>query len=303
MISKPFHIVSIFLLFHATIGFSQNNPTVKASVNKHEILIGEPVDLRLEVNIPPQSHLAWPTMDSIPHFEFLKKGEKDSVESTEGKSFVQHFTLTSFDSGSRTIPPMSFTIDGHKFSTDSLVVEVGFSKFDPKQDYHDIKDIIDVENPGTKYIIWILVAVTAASMGLLIYYIAKTQFVIEPVEEEVPVSRLSPFDEAVQSLKELQKLKLPENGQVKMYYTRLNDILRLYVLRKFQIHSLEKTNEELIMQLGETKLTRDEFSHLASSLRMSDFVKFARYLPDPEENEKNFVVIESSIHRLNEIEN
>ena len=106
----------------------------------------------------------------------------------------------------------------------------------------------------------------------------------------------------MKSMEELKKQKLPESGQTKLFYTKLNDILRLFVLRKLQIASLEKTNEELILQLRELNISREHFSHLAESLRMSDFVKFAKYLPAQNDNEQNFAIIESSIHILNKIE-
>ncbi len=37
------------------------------------------------------------------------------------------------------------------------------------------------------------------------------------------------------------------------------------------------------------------------SLRMTDFVKFARYEPNAEDNGKNFGIIESTIKTLNNI--
>ncbi len=98
---------------------------------------------------------------------------------------------------------------------------------------------------------------------------------IIPVEKPVYVSKLSPYDEAVAALAELQKQRMSGNDPVKFYYFRLNDILKLFMLRRFQIASLEKTNEEMILQLKRMNLNPVHFSKLAETLRMSDFVKFA----------------------------
>jgi len=73
-------------------------------------------------------------------------------------------------------------------------------------------------------------------------------------------------------------------------------------LRKLRIASMVKTNEELIMQLKELNISREQFSHLAQALRMSDFVKFAKYVPGENENEQNFDIIKSSVEILNTIE-
>ena len=72
-------------------------------------------------------------------------------------------------------------------------------------------------------------------------------------------------------------------------------------LRRLQIASMAKTNEELIIQLKELNISRDQFSQMAQALRISDFVKFAKYLPGENDNEVNFNVIKSSVELLNEI--
>jgi hypothetical protein len=62
---------------------------------------------------------------------------------------------------------------------------------------------------------------------------------------------------------------------------------------------MEKTNEELILQLRGLNLSRDSFTQLAQALRMSDYVKFAKYQPGSSDNEKNYEIIQSAIQTLN----
>jgi hypothetical protein len=266
-------------------------------------MIGESIQLMIESSVPAGANINWFSLDSISHFEFIEKGNIDSADTTNGKIYRQHLIITSFDSGSRVIPPLELIVNNKKYFTDSIRIEVGFSKFDPQQDYHDIKDIVDIENPSVRYIIWFLIPFTIVSLGLLIYLLLKKKMVNIIIKEpERPFSKLSPYEEAVKSMEELKKQKLPESGQVKLFYTKLNDILRLFVLRKLQIASMEKTNEELILQLRQLDMSGEQFSHLAEALRMSDFVKFAKYLPGQNDNERNFEIIESSIQILNKIE-
>jgi hypothetical protein len=47
-------------------------------------------------------------------------------------------------------------------------------------------------------------------------------------------------------------------------------------------------------------MDRDVFSNLATTLRMGDFVKFAKYIPGPYENETNLEVIRNAIVTINE---
>ena len=292
---------TIVLLVTTQNAFTQNPVSVKATVNKNAILIGEPVQLTLEVKVPLGTDISWFSQDSIPHFEFVEKGRLDSLLTNDIKSFRQDIILTSFDSGTQVIPPMRLLVNGTTYQTDSANIEVSFSKYDPGKDYHDIKDIVDIQNPYAKYIPWAVAGITLLSLIVAVYFIQKKQFT-KAVAEEKAVSKLSPYDEAIKSLAELKKQQLAKNGQVKLYYTRLNDILRQFMLRKLQVASMVKTNDELVLQLRQLNISNEQFSQLAQALRMSDFVKFAKYLPDEKNNEENFSIIQSSVELLNSIE-
>jgi len=183
------------------------------------------------------------------------------------------------------------------YYTDTLLIDVGFTPFDRQADYRDIKDIIDVNNPNTRYIPWIIGAAVLLSLALVIYILRQRKPGI--LQEQKELTKLSPFEEAMQALAALRQKGLPQNGQVKWYYTELNDILRVFVSRKLNIASMERTNEELILQLRELNLSKDSFSQLAQALRMSDYVKFAKYQPGTEDNQKNYEIIQSAIQTLN----
>ena len=88
------------------------------------------------------------------------------------------------------------------------------------------------------------------------------------------------------------------NGEVKTYYSQMNDILRRYVSRKFSVSTFQKTNEELILEMSVFGIPKDAYISLAQSLRMSDSVKFAKYRPSDEDNRKNLQIVTSSIEIL-----
>jgi hypothetical protein len=186
------------------------------------------------------------------------------------------------------------------YYTDTSIIDVGFTPFDREADYRDIKGIIEVSNPDAKYIPWAIGAAVLISLALVVYFLRKRKTVTETVKKEQP--KLTPYEEAMHALAELRKKGLPQNGQVKWYYTELNDILRVFVFRKLNIATMERTNEELIMQLRELNLSRDSFTRLAQALRMSDSVKFAKYQPGTQDNEKNYEIIHSAIQTLNTAE-
>ncbi len=171
---------------------------------------------------------------------------------------------------------------------------------DSAQDYHDIKTIIDIENPDVKYIPWILGAITLIALGLFIYFIRKP-FAADPqaIIGEAATSRISPLDEAMASLDQLKKMLHDDPSSVKKYYSGLNDTLRIFLNRQMGLITMEKTSEEMIHSLSDLKMDRDVFSNTSAALRMGDFVKFAKYVPGPYENENNLEVMRNAIVTIN----
>src|SRR5207245_1736466 len=151
------------------------------------------------------------------------------------------------------IPAMAVKVGNKTYYTDSIPVDVGYAPFDLSKDYRDIKEIEEVAAPTwMQYIPWILGAVTLIAIGVIVYLLRKTKkeaYVPQPV---VPL--LSPYQEAVEALEELRRQGWGQNGEVKAFYSKLNDILRVFVLRKLNIATLEKTNEELIAQLRQVAM-------------------------------------------------
>lgn len=294
------HIVfSCCFLILGFCSYSQNI-FVKASVDKNNILIGEPIQLTLEASVPMGMNATWFPLDSLAHFEFINKAKIDSVQNIDEKAFTQVLTITSFDSGYWHIPSLALEVNGKLYVTDSLPVTVAYSNFDASQDYHDIKDIYEVENADTKYINWIIGALALVSLLAVILFLRKKYADKREAPKKV-FSHLSPVDEALEALKALQAEGLPEKGETKLYYTRMTDILRWFVYRKSNIGTMEKTSEELMMQLKQSGLSQDEFIALVQTLRLGDAVKFAKFVPDNLTNSESLRVIQTSVQSLNKL--
>lgn len=252
--------------------FAQQKPVAEVSVEKNRVLLGEPFRLRLQVQYPAGSAIPFPVMDSIPHFEFTQGPEIDSSNENGARNIKAIYHLTSFDSGHWIIP--SFQI-AKGIRTDTIGVDVTFADFNPEQPYHDIKDIIEVKPEKKKP--WWYAACGALLIILLVIYLLRRK---KPVAASKPVSRIDPYQEAIQKLEELQRTK-PDHKQ---FYSKLTDIFRLYLFRKKGILSLQKTTEDLVIQLKDIGLPKEDFEKLSRSLRLSDFVKFAKYNPAEEDN-------------------
>jgi len=284
------------MLLHAQRKPAPAPAIVKATIDKDSILIGQPIQLMLEATVPDNIPFAWPGTDTLAHFEWLEKGKVDTTVRPGQRYYRQYFTITSFDSGRWAIPRLTFLAGTKKAMTDSIRIFVGYTKIDPSKDFHDIKDIIDVPNPWARWIPWIVAGVTLLSLALVFWLIRKRKVIRQMITREAP--RLSPLEEAMKQLDELAKQQLPVNGAIKVYYTRLNEIFRVYLFRRLGIHSLAETSEELISQLRSAFSHPQQFDSVAETLRMSDFVKFAKYQPGIADTENHYEVIRTAILAL-----
>jgi len=292
------HIIAGFLLMLASFSV-KSQVSVKASVDRDKILIGEPITLTLQAYTPLGEPVGWFALDTIPHFEFIRKGKLDTIENVDNKKLEQTLIITSFDSGTVVFPPLEMKVGDRVYLTDSLLIDVAYINFDPAAEYKDIKAIAEVGDNSTDYIPWIIGAVTLIAIAMIAWIMRKKKKATAATASVAP--SLPPYEEAMAALTKLEKSDLKQAGAAKIYYTELNDIFRVYVNRGLGITSLEKTNDELIVQLKQSGINKESFSRLAQTLRMSDFVKFARYQPEQKDNEDNLEVIRTSIRTLNNL--
>ena len=201
-----------FCLLYVQKSFAQL-PSVKTSIDKNNILIGQQLNYRVQTSMPDNTYrLNWFSIpDSFGHFVVVAKNKIDSTFSNGNLNFSQVVTLTNFDSGRQVIPPITFsvaTLEGDSsftIATDSIPVNVSYSPMDSIQPFHDIKTIIEVKKAWP----WWIWALLAAAIILLIVWII---FLIKFFKKKKAVSslftsKLSPYDEAMQSLSELAKEK------------------------------------------------------------------------------------------------
>jgi hypothetical protein len=287
------HIIAVILLVISLYANAQVN--VRSNIDRDHILIGETISLTVEAYTPIGSAVAWFNADTLPHFELLKKDALDTVQNIDAKKLSQHFDITSFDSGQQYIPPFEIVVDNQPYFTDSIPITVSYAPFDPNEDYRDIKDIIEVKDTNVPYLQWLIAGLAVLSLAILVLLWRRNRS--GAVSKEPATPALSPYEEAMKALAQLA-LKNINNGEVKAYYSEMNDILRKYVSRKFSVSTFERTNEELILELSAKGIPKDAFIKLAQSLRMSDVVKFAKYRPSEEDNKNNLKIVTSSIEIL-----
>ncbi|MBO5687389.1 MAG: hypothetical protein J6R84_04145, partial [Alistipes sp.] len=100
-----------------------------------------------------------------------------------------------------------------------------------------------------------------------------------------PAPPLPPHEEAFAALERLRVLNLCADGKHKLYYSTLTDILRTYIVRRFDVGAMEMTSDEIIEAMRGVELQQKQSMDLTMILREADLVKFAKAMPESSESE------------------
>ncbi len=258
-------------------------PTIKTSVNRKDILIGQQIEYIVQVQMPDNAYrLNWfADPKDFGTFIIAGKAKIDSGYSNGILTFSQKLLITSFDSGRQVIPPLEFNFDelqqdsSFRMFTDSILINVSYSTADSVLPFHDIKPIIPVKKESNKWLWPLLIAILAVLIVLLILLLTKKKQ-LKPVA--IFDNVLSPYDEAVKNFEALKSQQLPEKGRFNIYFASLSDIVKKYLSRKQNQNLMALTGTELIEVIRDM-VPRETLSRIASGIRMGEAAKFAKFQP------------------------
>jgi hypothetical protein len=302
MTSKKYHWNVIHVGFTACFSFFMQFAfcqTLQTIADTKDILIGGQFKLTVKATLPLNSGnltqwLSFP--DSIPHFEIVEAEKMDTVHfKDDSKAIQQTFTITSFDSGTWVFPAMPVEFTGtatqgpQVVTTDSFLVRVSYMA-DSTSQLRDIKPIIQV---SVVNYLWLYIA-GGLLLLLLIVFLLYRYFKKKDLPGTV-LSKLSPFDEAMAEIKNLSRFNLQNAADIKAYHIKLAGIIKNNMGPKLRKNLFSKTTGDLLITMKEVNLPPVNISELATALRCTDAVKFARYLPLSSESEDCKLKIKETI--------
>jgi hypothetical protein len=287
----------LFLLISSTFTFGQGYK-VTATLTPHTILIGDQVDLSLGFSFPKGTQVIWPTIQDtiLGNIQVINRSKIDTSFSADKKTvqLTQKLRLTCFDSGFYTIPPIKFfyrnlpDTNVRSEQTDIQVLTVHTLAVDTTQAIKPIKGPIKITFSLMDYLPWIIAGLLFLGIaGFLIFYYFKRKKG-EPIFVLRPAVKYQPHEWALVELEKLRVKKLWQAGKIKDYHTELTDILRKYIEDRFHLMAMESTTAEILEDIENKTLVLKEYREILNkTLSMADLIKFAKYLPLPEEHEKS----------------
>jgi hypothetical protein len=292
-------ILGTLLLLLMNAGWIQGQQIkARATLDSTRILIGDQVQLRLELQRPANIPVLFPQMpDSLAgKIEVLKRSPIDTTKlDNQNLKLEQEFLITCFDSGYYRIPPFRFDIQSagryDSIFTNELILNVLTLKVDTTRGPVDIK--LPYEAPVTlkevtPYLLGIILAGTV--LFLLLYSIKRKKknlpVFVRPLKPKEPAHMI-----ALRELDRIKEEKLWQKGKIKEYYSDVTGVLRTYMEERFGIPAMEQTTDEIIRAfISNNQLIQEKLlSNLNQMLPLADLVKFAKYQPLPDDH--NLVLV------------
>lgn len=286
----------------------------QASVDSSRYLIGDWINLTLEVEHPGNVTIAWPRIvDSLKPLEVLQHSQP-TISQTGMRVFERaRWTLAAYDTGVFVIPsikiPYTRPNDTTKYiaQTSPIPIVVRGVAVDTTQDIKDIKPPLSVPISFAEIFPYLIGILIVGGIAWLVYYVLKKRKRGESILSPPP--QRPAHEVALESLRVLDAERLWQRGKVKEYHSHLTDILRTYIERRFTIMAMEMTTEEILSspvlngERTSVRLTNRDAGGspqnvnetLKEILVRADLVKFAKYQPLPEENERSMTLAYSFV--------
>ncbi|MBC8265762.1 MAG: hypothetical protein H8E84_02240 [Flavobacteriales bacterium] len=271
-------LFAIFFLF-STFLFPQEQ-----SLDTSVIRIGEQTKLSISCAFEKGKPFVWPNFNDtiVNGVEIIDRTKVDSTETENTIIISQKFIISAFDSGSYYFPPIIFN---ENLKTEGLILNVQTVELTEDAVLKDIKPPLDA--PFGWSDIWPFLL--GLFLIILIYlllkkyvFVKKKQVIKAKPKVIIPANVI-----AVAALKDLEKKQLWQKGELKQYHSEISEILRTYLEQRFQILALELPTYDIIQNLKNKDLQKEDLQTLSTILKKADLAKYAKSKPTDLENEKS----------------
>ena len=297
-------LIYLFNFYFASDGFGQGNISLSASVDKTTITIGDIITYSVSVTRDEDVSVELPSLGgNLGQFE-IRDYNIHEPEKKDGKIIDRvDYTISTFEVGEFEIPPVGVRYfippDSTEQTLKTEVINITVESVKPSEE----GDIKDIKPPWEILFNWgpiiiggsIALIVILLIIGLIIYLRKRKKgesFLPKKIEIPRP-----PHEIAYEELKSLQNSDVLEQGQIKLYYSEISEIIRKYIEGRFQIIALELTTMELMIELNTSDLSSEHASLFEMFFTDCDLVKFAKFIPADEENNE---IMKSAIRIVDE---
>jgi hypothetical protein len=245
--------------------------------------IGSPVRYEVEVTLAPEVEVVFgQPAERLGAFEIVDFGEEVPRERDGRRILTRWFTLVGFEVGHHLVPspPVAYRMAGAAL-TPVEPVETRISVEGLVGDDLASATLRDIAPPLPMPRDWSGALAVGGAVAALIALLATAWWWSRRRAGRALGPPPVPADiRASAALAALAARRLPERGEVKVYYAELSGIVRRYLEDRFGVRAPEMTTEEFLVATSRgAALNAAHRGLLAEFLRESDLVKFARHRP------------------------
>jgi hypothetical protein len=291
---KPFKIcfvfIALFLLPLILLGQEEKEPiTISGKASSSEIFIGDQFTYELKVEWqkgyevlqvePPLEMGKFELLEVRPQTASDKKG----FENTR----IYTYTLSTYDTGDFEIPSFTVTYktpEGEEKKAQSQPIAITVKPIlHTAGDNFDIRDVkAPFSIPAKPYLRNFLIGAGAfvLILAVALYLIIRHLF---GKKQQAPVEWIPPRPIEELAMEDIQALEISSllaEGRIKEYYSRISEIIRVYLGRRFKVNAIDLTSYELLCTLEDKEIRDEVFKILEGFLDTCDLVKFAKYKPE-----------------------
>jgi hypothetical protein len=253
--------------------------------------IGEPVRVTFEVRTPAGHTVAFggrPADDSL--WTWQRWAAVPAEETAQGVRHRLRAEGLPFRTGKVSLPAPAFRLrpPGGKttagaFGRTSVLVRSVLPANDPRPDIHELKPPLGP--PWWARVPWWLIGVALAAAALIWWWRRRRR--PTPAQQQAAAAAAAAalvpaHSEALAALDALVAERLPEQGRWYEHQSRLTEIVRRFLERRFGSPQPGYTTRELCLHLAWRGVGTAEVERLRALLRVADLAKFARSDPGVE---------------------
>lgn len=282
--------------------------TVSSQLDSASIQIGEQARLRLSVAQPTNLQVSIPILsDTITKgIEIVEMVKADTISLSDSRIQVNYdYLITSFDSGFYFIPSYTYAAAGDTLQTAPLGLSVTTVTVNPEtDDVKAIKPIMSAPFYWSELFTWVgYVLLAFLVVGIIVLVLLK--YVLKkkvPFIDQTPQPVIPPHIVALEKLEEIKVQKIWQCGDIKVFYTQVTDVLRVYLEGRFGINAMELTSDEIMALVKKEPGLNEVRAALKDLLTLADLVKFAKMVPIENQNERSLLIAFDVVDKTKPVE-
>ena len=254
---------------------------IQSIATPNRILIGDTLNYQITIDHNPGDRVEVSSQNFSP---YTCLGVSINVK--EASTEISYI-LQGFNPADSYIPTQDILIHTKSASPKHLLVPAYFveikSAFSATEDRH-LQPTYTLSINVSAWILCTTLFIVLACIAGLVFFLKKRKKTSQ-IQENTPLK--SPLETALEALEILKHQHYISKGLLKEHYIRLTEILKQYFESQYHISLLDQTTNESLKTLKPI-LEEQQLRRVKYLFTQSDFIKFAKWVPESEEHEELF---------------